>query len=346
MNKLLTVIIPTYNMEAYLGRCLSSLMTDEAHLEQLEVLVINDGSTDHSSAIAHRHAGGCPGTFRVIDKENGNYGSCINRGLSEATGLYVKILDAEDYFDTAHIGAFMDLLETGGADLILSAKKDLIGDKEMTQRFGLPTGHPFSPDDIPDNVTATLFMHAMTYRKELLTAMGYRQTEHISYTDLEWAYYPMKNVRTVRYFDETVYCYNTSRTGQTISPASHCRNMWMETGIIRRMMETAAGQPAESAAERYMQRRLYHFTLRVYNYYLLEYPRLLRNEDLAALDRVCAESTPALHSALGGEILVRRLLPAYRYIDAWRRRGSRRTLMFVLYDMYAFTVEHIALLNK
>ena len=90
MNKILTIIIPTYNMEKYLRRCLDSLIIDEEGMKQLEVLVINDGSKDSSSQIAHEYQDKYPDTFRVIDKENGNYGSCINRGLKEATGKYVK----------------------------------------------------------------------------------------------------------------------------------------------------------------------------------------------------------------------------------------------------------------
>lgn len=85
MQKLLTIVIPTYNMQDYLPRCLDSLVLyDGALMEQLEVLVINDGSKDNSSAIAHEYEAKFPNTFRVIDKENGNYGSCINRGLKEA----------------------------------------------------------------------------------------------------------------------------------------------------------------------------------------------------------------------------------------------------------------------
>lgn len=90
MNKILTIIIPTYNMEKYLRRCLDSLIIDEEGMKQLEVLVINDGSKDSSSQIAHEYQDKYPDTYRVIDKENGNYGSCINIGLKEAKGKYVK----------------------------------------------------------------------------------------------------------------------------------------------------------------------------------------------------------------------------------------------------------------
>ena len=86
MEKILTIVIPTYNMQDYLRRCLESLIVPEKQMKQLEVLVINDGSKDNSSAIAHEYQDKYHDTFRVIDKGNGNYGSCVNRGLQEAKG--------------------------------------------------------------------------------------------------------------------------------------------------------------------------------------------------------------------------------------------------------------------
>ena len=86
MNKVITIVIPTYNMERYLDRCLNSLIIAPDLMDKLEVLVINDGCKDRSSEIGHSYEAKFPNSFRVIDKENGNYGSCINRGLKEATG--------------------------------------------------------------------------------------------------------------------------------------------------------------------------------------------------------------------------------------------------------------------
>ena len=94
-QNVLTVIIPMYNMERYIDQCLSSLLCGE-EAEALEVLVVNDGSTDDSPRIAHAYEARHPNVFRVIDKPNGHYGSCVNRALAEATGKYVKVLDADD----------------------------------------------------------------------------------------------------------------------------------------------------------------------------------------------------------------------------------------------------------
>ena len=81
MDKILSIIVPTYNMEKYLQNCLDSLLLSEKQMQDYEVWIINDGSKDRSSEIAHSYELRYPDTFRVVDKNNGNYGSCINCGL-------------------------------------------------------------------------------------------------------------------------------------------------------------------------------------------------------------------------------------------------------------------------
>ena len=99
MEKLLTVVIAAYNMEKYLPRCLDSIMSEKVR-DRVQVIVINDGSKDKTSEIAHRYEDKCPDYITVIDKENGNYGSCMNAGVSIATGKYFRTLDADDWYNT------------------------------------------------------------------------------------------------------------------------------------------------------------------------------------------------------------------------------------------------------
>ena len=220
-SKILSIIIPTYNMEKYLQKCLDSLLVEKNLLSLLEVLVINDGSKDRSSEIAHHYEEQFPGIFKVIDKENGNYGSCINRGLKEATGKYVKILDADDEFITDSFARLLKELSEIDADVVISEvlAHDETGNRIHGSKRGLPPHQVVSFIDAITKYGLTgLFMHEITYRRELLIKMGYKQTEGISYTDNEWAYIPMKNVQTLYYHDEEVYSYLRGRPGQTMDP--------------------------------------------------------------------------------------------------------------------------------
>lgn len=223
MEKILTIVIPTYNMQDYLRRCLDSLIVPEEQMKQLEVLVVNDGSKDNSSAIAHEYQDKYPGTFRVIDKENGNYGSCVNRGLKEANGKYIKILDADDWFDTIGFDLLIKDLDTIDVDLILTDYDviDMAGNCE-NQRISFPKLNKHNVYDVDKSdvlsVISGFQMHSAVYSVDLLRKMNYKQTEGISYTDQEWIYYPLYKAQTIVYFDYVVYHYMVGRDGQTMDP--------------------------------------------------------------------------------------------------------------------------------
>lgn len=226
MEKVLTIVIPAYNMEKFLPYCLDSLLIGPG-LEDVEVLVVNDGSVDRTSDIAHGYEERFPEVFRVIDKENGNYGSCVNRGLKEATGEYVKILDADDSFDTDNFGAFISFLSGTDADLVVS-DFDIVDENRAlwkAVRYALPTGTRDMDEMCAIPAFMEMQMHGVTYRHDMLRKIGYVQTEGISYTDHEWITVPMMAVRTVSYFDKPVYRYLVGREGQTMDPAVKARRV-------------------------------------------------------------------------------------------------------------------------
>lgn len=222
MEKILTIVIPTYNMQDYLRRCLDSLIVPEKQMQLLEVLVVNDGSKDNSSAIAHEYQDNYPDTFRVIDKENGNYGSCVNRGLKEASGKYIKILDADDWFDPGAFNQLIIKLQSVDVDVVLTnydiinisdGNKEYVGLKELedNRKYDLDSEGVFGKIN-------GFQMHSVAYRVKMLRDFCYMQTEGISYTDQEWIYYPMFYAKTLMYFDLCVYHYMIGREGQTMDP--------------------------------------------------------------------------------------------------------------------------------
>lgn len=196
MDKILTIIVPTYNMESYLPFCLSSLLVGKL-MDSLDVVIINDGSKDSSSIIAHQYSFSYPNTFRVIDKENGNYGSCVNRGLIEAKGKYVKILDADDRFDTKSLQIIMEILLEIDVDLVLTDYvKVNMKNKEIER-----TRYDVQRNKILDFQLMSCFpeMHGVMYKTDNLRRINYRQTEGISYTDQEWIFEPMISVKSFCY---------------------------------------------------------------------------------------------------------------------------------------------------
>lgn len=226
MKKILSIVIPAYNMEKFLPYCLDSLLVKQ-RLESVEVLVVNDGSIDRTSAIAHEYEGRLPEVIRVIDKENGNYGSCVNRGLREATGKYIKILDADDSFDTGNFELFISFLSGVDADLIVS-DFDIVDENRALRksiRYDLPTGLHSLEEMCAFPTFMEMQMHGVAYRREMLLQLGYVQAEGISYTDHQWISTPMISVNTVSYFDKPVYKYLVGREGQTMNPEVKARSI-------------------------------------------------------------------------------------------------------------------------
>lgn len=236
MKKILTVIIPTYNMEKLLEKNLQSLVIEDKELlKQVEILVVNDGSKDRSSEIAHKFEALYPDTFRVIDKENGNYGSCVNRGLKEATGKYIRIMDADDWYDTKNFELYIRKLEGINVDKIVTIFSEVRpeGKVEMPQ--------PYEPWRILNmkevNIVNHIPMHAIAYRTQLLRDMNYTQTEGISYTDQEWLLLPIPYVKTMYYIPLDVYQYYIGREGQTMDASVIVKSYPQLFQAIRRVLQ-------------------------------------------------------------------------------------------------------------
>lgn len=236
-SKILSIIIPTYNMEKYLAYCLDSFLI-EKNREKLEVLIVNDGSKDGSLNIAKDYESRYPGVFKIIDKKNGNYGSCINAALPVASGKYVKVVDADDSVNTENLDEFISFLCDNDVDLAVSdfvlVDEDRVAFKYEVYNFGKST---FAMKDICVNDRfKEMEMHAVTYRCEMLLKSRYRQTEGISYTDQQWIFAPMAEVKTVGVFNKTVYKYLVGRAGQTVDPVVKIKKMSDRTKFVQDMI--------------------------------------------------------------------------------------------------------------
>ena len=102
--KLLSIAIPCYNSAAYMRRCIDSLLPGG---EDVEILIVNDGSTDNTKDIAEEYRERFPSMVKVINKENGGHGSAVNAGIQNAAGLFYKVVDSDDWVNQS---AYMQIL--------------------------------------------------------------------------------------------------------------------------------------------------------------------------------------------------------------------------------------------
>lgn len=330
-TKLLSVIIPTYNMEALLPRCLDSLVK-ATNAELLDILVVNDGSKDNSSEVGHHYETDYPGIVSVIDKPNGNYGSTINAALLQARGKYIKILDSDDWFNTEALDALLERLRKADADMIITHFTQLWhnGTKEVVRyntmgREPYIYGREYSLDTVlADGYIRFFLMHALTYRTDLLRENGYRQTEGISYTDTEWASVPVYHAQTIMFLDLNVYQYNLDREGQTMAPEVIFKSLPQLEKVIDSLLGYYRGHRLQLSVTRkaFMQQYLENRIRLLYKLYLLDMPRKdFRSE---ALQRLDDKLTPVCHELE----LTPRLYPENKilhidYIAFWHKHHRR-----------------------
>lgn len=232
MDKILSIIIPTYNMEKYLRRCLDSLLVEE-NFEMLEVWVVNDGSKDGSFAIAHEYSDKYPSVFNVIDKPNGNYGSCINAALPRCTGKYVKVLDSDDYFNTEELQKLIERLIVIDSDVILLDYTNHSPVKSEKISYKYNDGAII---DIHKQSPEYFGMHSIAYKTEIFHRFDYKQTEGVSYTDQEWIFYPMFYAQTLQYISLDIYQYVIGREGQTMVWDTVYKRISQITNLVTKML--------------------------------------------------------------------------------------------------------------
>lgn len=308
-------------MEKFLRRCLDSLIIDEDGMKQLEVLVINDGSKDSSSQIAHEYQDKYPETFRVIDKENGNYGSCINRGLKEAKGKYVKVLDADDWFDNGHFRGFVSFLDSCNVDCIINNMVTVYeqNSKRKVVSYKLPHDRIFGLGELND-AACNMWMHCVCYLTSNVRRIDYHQTEGISYTDQEWICLPMSNCNKLFYYNKIIYNYCIGRDGQTISPVIWNKNFWMEIDGLFKMIQQrrALYEGCTQNGADYIDKRIKARTLSCYYAYFLQFSDNTNDHLMKKLDEKIREYDIQLYAYIGSLSLFK----LYKYVSIWRKQNK------------------------
>lgn len=224
-DKVLSVIVPTYNSEKYLRTNLDSFCIDEIK-DLIEVLIINDGSTDSSLSIAKEYEEKYPNTYKVISKDNGGHGSGINYGIKYSQGKYFKVVDSDDWVDRDGIIGLVNVLRDTDADIVYSnflwaidnGTENIKSFKlkaEFEEPFsGVVYGKKYRFDSIADRTY--IKMHNMTIKTDILKLNNIVIDEHLYYVDSEYILYPIPYVDTIIFISDLVYYYRIGRAGQSV----------------------------------------------------------------------------------------------------------------------------------
>ena len=221
--KLLSFAIPCYNSKDYMEHCIESILPGG---DDVEIIIVDDGSKDETAAIADRYAAEYPGIVKAVHQENGGHGEAVNTGLKNATGKYFKVVDSDDWVDLESYKKILDKLrefeqENTQIDMLLANyvyEKEGAKRKKVMRQTGFPRNEIFTWSDIKHiHKGHYILMHSVIYRTELLRSCGLKLPKHTFYVDNIYVYKPLPYVRTMYYLDVDFYRYFIGRDDQSVN---------------------------------------------------------------------------------------------------------------------------------
>ena len=215
--------------------------------EDVEIIVVNDGSKDETAEIAARYEKEYPTIVKAVNKENGGHGDAVNVGLDHATGLYYKVVDSDDWVDEEALFKILDVVKSfveqkKEVDMVISnyvyEKVGMEHKKVIHYRNVLPQNEIFRWDDIGRfHLDQYILMHSVLYRTELLKLCQLRLPKHTFYVDNIYVYYPLPHVRTLYYIDVDFYRYYIGREDQSVNEKVMISRIDQQLFVTRSMID-------------------------------------------------------------------------------------------------------------
>lgn len=243
--KLLSVAIPCYNSEAYMAKCIESLLPGG---EDVEIIVVNDGSKDRTAQIAQEYVQKYPTIVKAVDKENGGHGSAVNAGLEHATGLFFKVVDSDDWVDAQAYRKVLDKLSelAGNSPFLDMMISNFIYDKDgakhkKVMKYSsrtLPKDRLFTWKEVGHFMKGQyILMHSVIFRTKMLKECGIKLPEHTFYVDNLFVFEPLPYVKNMYYLDETFYHYYIGREDQSVNEKVMISRIDQQIRVNKRMMD-------------------------------------------------------------------------------------------------------------
>lgn len=242
--KLLTIAIPCYNSQDYMERCIQSLLPGG---DDVEIIVVDDGSQDMTPEIADAYERKYPGIVRAVHQENGGHGEAVNTGIREAGGLFFKVVDSDDWVDQqAYEKILRTLKEIAGSettlDMLISnfvyEKEGARHKKVMKYTSALVQDKMFTWSDVRHMRKGQyLLMHSVIYRTKLLRDCGLKLPAHTFYVDNLYVYVPLPHVKTMYYLDVDFYRYFIGRDDQSVNEEVMIRRIDQQIKVNKMMID-------------------------------------------------------------------------------------------------------------
>lgn len=254
--KVLSLIVPAYNSARFLDKGIGSFL-HEAVLDKLDIIIVNDGSSDGTAEAAGEYCRKYPDSVRLINQKNKGHGGALNTGCAAATGKYLKIIDADDWVETQNLPEFIRLLEGCGSDVVLTHHHTIdvsSGEVKNWRSYPPEFGRSYTLDEIMGqwkNFDRSLTFHGITYNTAFYHQYGIQLSEHVFYEDHEFATFPCCMARSVTPFDLFLYDYRIGDVQQSVSNENQLKRIGHTEAVLRRIVsEYHKLSLAENAAGR------------------------------------------------------------------------------------------------
>lgn len=314
--KVLSLIVPAYNSEKFLDKCILSFC-DESVLEALDIIIVNDGSTDATPAIAERYCRQYPDSIRLISQANKGHGGALNTGFSAARGKYLKPIDADDWIETRNLPALIAFLRHCDSDVVLTHCNMVdISDGSITAMKSYPEhyGQPLSIAGLMtqwQNFYQAATFHGVAYHTAFYQKHSNQLTEHVFYEDNEYATIPFCYADTVTPLDLFLYNYRVGDVNQSIAISNQVRRLDHIKTVLGRMMDVYRQLP-EGAGKQFMAAKTQAVGMMYLTTALLAHPdrkagRRLAHEQMTEIQEIA----PAIHNMLSRKYQVYQILQRF-----------------------------------
>lgn len=242
--KYISFAIPCYNSQEYMDKAIESILKGG---EDVEIIIVNDGSKDRTSEIAHEYEEKYPTIIKAVDKENGGHGDAVNTGLKHATGLYFKVVDSDDWVDESSL---MKILETLHKLVDEDKMVDMLISNYVYEKVGVKHKRVIHYQNvIPQEKIITwkdlgkfqigqyILMHSVMYRTELLRRCKLELPKHTFYVDNIYVYYPLPHVKTLYYLNVNFYRYFIGRDGQSVNEQNMIKRIDQQLFVNKTMID-------------------------------------------------------------------------------------------------------------
>ncbi len=242
--KYISFAIPCYNSESYMEHAIESILKGG---EDVEIIIVNDGSMDGTSEIAKQYERKYPTIVKAIDKENGGHGDAVNTGLKHATGLYFKVVDSDDWVDEGALEKILSVLhelvekQTLIDMLVSNYVYEKVGAKHkkvIHYRNVMPQDRIITWKEMGHfRLAQYILMHSVIYRTELLKMCKLELPKHTFYVDNIYVLYPLALVRTLYYMNVDLYRYFIGRVDQSVNEKNMIKRIDQQLYVTRTMID-------------------------------------------------------------------------------------------------------------